>query len=71
MSLISINPEDYETQLTSKLTAFSERFSKFYSGDIEIFRSKPEYYRMRAEFRVWHENDSLGYWRWFSGRDQQ
>jgi tRNA (uracil-5-)-methyltransferase len=29
--------------------------------ELEVFRSEPVNYRMRAEFRVWHDGDELYY----------
>lgn len=28
---------------------------------LELFRSPPLHYRMRCEFRVWHDGDDFGY----------
>lgn len=31
----------------------------FQAPDAQIFRSQPAHYRMRAEFRIWHDEDDL------------
>ena len=61
MALISIDPNNYDNQLSVKLNTFTSKFSEFDIDDIEVYRSKKEHYRMRAEFRLWHEDDSLDY----------
>lgn len=59
MQLGQVFPEQYESQLASKVTAMQELFAPFQMPDAEIFRSEPQHYRLRAEFRVWHEGDDL------------
>ena len=54
-----INPEKYPEQLAQKAQRVKEQFSEFDPGDLEVFASAPLHYRMRAEFRVWHEGDDL------------
>ena len=61
MSLPTVRPEQYEEQLTSKANAVSSAFAEFTTSELELFRSKPEHYRMRAEFHVWHEGDHCHY----------
>lgn len=41
---------------TEKLTALLQPFS---APKIEVFSSEPSHFRMRAEFRVWHDNGDL------------
>src|SRR5476651_1302955 len=51
--------ELYEIQLMEKATRLSEMMAAFQAPAAEIFRSTPQHYRMRAEFRVWHEEQDL------------
>lgn len=51
----------YEQQLTDKLEHLTKLLAPFSTPEPEVFRSPPEHYRMRAEFRVWHEGDDLYY----------
>jgi tRNA (uracil-5-)-methyltransferase len=51
--------EDYEAQLAAKAGRLRELMARFAAPAIEVFRSPPRHYRMRAEFRVWHEGDDL------------
>lgn len=41
---------------TEKLTALLQPFS---APKLEVFSSEPSHFRMRAEFRVWHDNGDL------------
>ncbi|KGJ93453.1 tRNA (uridine(54)-C5)-methyltransferase TrmA [Thalassotalea sp. ND16A] len=56
-----IHPDNYQAQLAHKKTAMSELFAEFSMPEAEVFTSEPLHYRLRAEFRVWHEGDELYY----------
>ena len=64
MSLAVVKPVLYEQQLQEKAAMIRNEFANFNIPEIELFRSRPEHYRMRAEFRVWHEQDR-SYYRMF------
>ncbi|QOP45583.1 tRNA (uridine(54)-C5)-methyltransferase TrmA [Sulfurimonas paralvinellae] len=53
--------DGYEGQLQQKLAVNKERFSPYYTKEIEVFRSPDEHYRARAEFKIWHEGESIHY----------
>lgn len=59
MQLGQVFPEQYETQLQTKVDAMQSLFAPFNMPTAEVFRSEPKHYRLRAEFRVWHEGDDL------------
>lgn len=59
MRPIDIDPNQYEKQLAEKITSVNQQFSDFDMPELEVFESAPMHYRMRAEFRVWHEGDDL------------
>ncbi|RKF13111.1 tRNA (uridine(54)-C5)-methyltransferase TrmA [Alginatibacterium sediminis] len=61
MSSIAYYPEQYEQLLENKVNARIEQFSNYTSLDPQIVRSQTKNYRMRAEFRVWHDGDDLYY----------
>lgn len=61
MPLSHINPANYEQQLTEKAQRITSQFTRFSPPELEVFPSPPLHYRMRAEFRVWHEGDDLFY----------
>ncbi|MBJ7551084.1 tRNA (uridine(54)-C5)-methyltransferase TrmA [Marinomonas ostreistagni] len=56
-----IHPEHYTAQLQAKQASLSELMADLELPSMEIFESAPSHYRMRAEFRVWHEGDDLYY----------
>lgn len=56
-----IHPDNYEQQLSEKNQEMTALFSCFNIPSAEIFPSEPLNYRLRAEFRVWHQGDDLYY----------
>ncbi|NHH99021.1 tRNA (uridine(54)-C5)-methyltransferase TrmA [Oceanimonas sp. MB9] len=56
-----VTPHSYQTQLDEKAARLEQTFAPFSPPRLEVFASEPEHYRMRAEFRVWHEGDDLYY----------
>ncbi|SEA72821.1 tRNA (uridine(54)-C5)-methyltransferase TrmA [Alkalimonas amylolytica] len=52
-------PDQYEALLTSKLGSVRALLQPLQLPEVEVFRSPSEHYRLRAEFRVWHEGDDL------------
>lgn len=61
MPLSKIIPSDYSNQLTEKLAQFRLDFSSFGLPEPAVFASSPLSYRLRAEFRMWHEGDRIDY----------
>jgi tRNA (uracil-5-)-methyltransferase len=59
MRPIDIDPKTYQQQLQDKKNLVKEAFSTYLMPPLETFSSDPIHYRMRAEFRVWHEGDEL------------
>lgn len=60
--LVTVEEGKYEGQLEGKLGRVRAQFgglAGFSSEGLEVFRSEKSHYRMRAEFRVWHEGDEL------------
>lgn len=53
--------QDYERQLHAKLTDLHDQFSETDLPGIEVFRSPPQHFRMRAEFRIWHQRGRAHY----------
>ncbi len=56
-----IHPDNYAQQLSIKQNDMTELFSCFAMPEAEIFPSAKLNYRLRAEFRVWHQEDDLYY----------
>lgn len=61
MPLSRVNPDNYQHQLNEKADRISQLFQSYQLPSLEIFDSPLLHYRMRAEFRIWHENDSCYY----------
>lgn len=61
MTYKRIDTSEYPQQLADKVEALTERLSPITTDAIEVFESPASHYRMRAEFRVWHEGDDLYY----------
>lgn len=51
--------ELYDDQLEEKVTRLRTLMTPFSAPDVEVFRSPVSHYRMRAEFRIWHDGDDL------------
>ena len=61
MPLSRVEPSHYERLLTDKVARVSDMLEPFGVPVPEIYPSPDEAFRMRAEFRVWHEGDKLDY----------
>ncbi len=61
MATTHIERDTYSVQLSEKAERLQQLFSEFDTPELEVFASQPENYRMRAEFRVWHEGEDLYY----------
>jgi tRNA (uracil-5-)-methyltransferase len=59
MPLSEIKPENYTTLLAEKASAVETLYKTFDPPPLEIFPSRDLAFRMRAEFRVWHEDTDL------------
>ena len=51
--------EQYDAQLEEKVTRLQTLMTPWAAPEVEVFRSPVSHYRMRAEFRLWHEGDDL------------
>ena len=61
MPLPSFDPADYTSQLSDKLESFKKAFTEFGLPEPMVFASTPLHYRMRAEFRMWHQDERVDY----------
>jgi tRNA (uracil-5-)-methyltransferase len=61
MPTSAVAPERYEALLEEKFTSVRKLFSDLYEGDFDLVPSQTTGFRMRAEFKVWHEGDDLYY----------
>jgi tRNA (uracil-5-)-methyltransferase len=51
--------EQYDAQLAEKVARLQSMMAPFAAPAPEVFRSPVSHYRMRAEFRIWHDEDDL------------
>lgn len=61
MSLPQVEPDRYNELLAEKHQQVLALFSDFDLPAIDVFESPKEHYRMRCEFRTWHDGDDLNY----------
>ncbi|MDF7679385.1 tRNA (uridine(54)-C5)-methyltransferase TrmA [Enterobacteriaceae bacterium ESL0689] len=54
-----LSAEHYEAQLAEKIAGLQRMMVPFSAPAAEVFRSPVSHYRMRAEFRLWHDGDDL------------
>lgn len=57
----NIDPSQYAQQLFAKQQHLTELLAAFSSVPLQVHPSVPTHYRMRAEFRIWHDGDDLNY----------
>jgi tRNA (uracil-5-)-methyltransferase len=65
MSILSADAVDethYHKQLNSKVSSFKKLLERAVSYDnsisLKVFKSPPRHYRLRAEFKVWHDGNN-------------
>lgn len=61
MSIPKIEPADYTAQLAAKVEQFKADFAAFALPEPAVYPSAPLHYRMRAEFRLWHQDERVDY----------
>lgn len=59
MSVGQVFPEQYSQQLADKSNTVQQLLGEFKAPPAEIFASEPQHYRLRAEFRIWHNGDDI------------
>lgn len=61
MPLTTYSPENYPKLLAEKQAFLSHLLQPYYQAKLELYGSPKKHFRMRAEFRFWHEGDD-GYY---------
>ncbi len=61
MSIHQVFPERYPEQLQQKVDSIGSMFAPFAPPELEVFPSPVSHYRMRAEFKIWHEGNRSHY----------
>ena len=57
----TIDRLQYPAELAAKADGFRQTMAGLPLPEVEVFASEPEGFRMRAEFRIWHENNRAHY----------
>ena len=68
-TLPQVNPSLYPQLLASKAEQLRLQFAEFNPPELEVFASPPSHYRLRTEFRIWHEDNDLFYVMFEVGED--
>ncbi|WP_323844470.1 tRNA (uridine(54)-C5)-methyltransferase TrmA [Microbulbifer magnicolonia] len=71
MAIHRVNTDDYTEQLQQKAARLRQAFSEYTSLEPELFPSPPIHYRLRAEFKVWHEKGEAHYAMYRQGEYKQ
>lgn len=63
--------ETYQAQLNAKKIRLNELYSQYAHPELQVFESAITHYRMRSEFRVWHDGDDLYYYMFDKKNDEK
>lgn len=55
------DPDHYQEQLDAKVDRLKTLFADRTLPRLDVYASEPSHYRMRAEFRFWHDGDDAWY----------
>mmetsp|Transcript_25284 Transcript_25284/g.83048 ORF Transcript_25284/g.83048 Transcript_25284/m.83048 type:complete len:486 (+) Transcript_25284:1483-2940(+) len=63
---VDVRPESYETELATKVERVRALFTDLPAGsglpaELDVYASRKDHFRARAEFRVWHDGDDMYY----------
>ena len=61
MPLPTFEPAEYSAQLANKVDSFKRDFAPFNVPEPQVHASTPLHYRLRAEFRMWHQESQVFY----------
>lgn len=56
-----VDAEHYDQLLQQKARMLQQHFSSFDVPELTVFPSRPSHFRLRAEFRIWHEQERCFY----------
>lgn len=71
MNLALLDPAHYAAQLEEKRIKLKQIFASHSTPPLEVFESAPSHYRMRSEFRVWHEGEDMYFYMFDKALDQK
>lgn len=69
--LDSLTSTSYQQQLERKVEQTREEFAPFGVEQIDVFESPALHYRMRAEFKIWHQGNRVTYAMYRPGEHKQ
>jgi tRNA (uracil-5-)-methyltransferase len=61
MPLSRVQPEQYQALLTQKIHAVDKLMRPFSPPPPHVYPSEPIEFRLRAEFKMWHEGEDINY----------
>ena len=61
MTPYSFDPDNYDNLLAAKVAGVRDRFASLDAPEPAVFSSPSSAFRMRAEFRMWHDGEELDY----------
>lgn len=61
-------PHLYEQQLSRKVEKTKQELAGFGVSEFKVYPSTPSHYRMRAEFKIWHQDGRVNYAMYQAGR---
>ena len=61
MPLSKVDPANYQQQLNAKTEQITRQFSEFSPPALEVYDSPVLHFRVRAEFKIWHQDDDSYY----------
>lgn len=61
MTLGKALPEKYNSQLNAKIKQLQLQFNGFNLPNLKVYASPDKHFRMRAEFKIWQENNVASY----------
>lgn len=70
MPLSSFEPNNYSHLLSEKHTYLRTLLSPYFTDELDIFASPTQFFRMRAEFRFWHD-EANGFYAMFAKDDKK
>ena len=57
MPLSNVNPDQYQSLLDTKTQRIRHQFAEFSPPQLDVFPSPTLHFRLRAEFKIWHQGD--------------
>lgn len=69
--MTELAPISYHQQLQQKVELTEQEFAAYYDGELKVYPSPSSAYRMRAEFKAWHQDDEIQYAMYRQGENKK